>query len=129
MSNRTLVVELFTEELPPKALKVLGEAFADVLAAYLRGQDFLATDSIIESFATPRRLAVAITKVRSTAPDKAFKEKLLPVSVAFDAEGKPTPALLGKLGSCPTSNRNRCCASTTERPRRFSTRMSPKGGP
>ena len=97
MSVATLVVELFTEELPPKALRALGEAFADVLAAYLRGQDFLGADSVATSFATPRRLAVAITGVRSAAPDKAFKEKLLPVNVAFDAEGKPTPALLGKL--------------------------------
>ena len=59
--------------------------------------DFLAADSIVTTFATPRRLALAITGVRPVAPDKAFKEKLLPVSVAFDTEGKPTQALLGKL--------------------------------
>jgi len=97
MSAATLVVELSTEELPPKALKVLGEAFADVLVTCLRDQAFLGVDSVVTSFATPRRLAVAITAVRSVAPDKAFKEKLLPLSVAFDAEGKPTPALVGKL--------------------------------
>ena len=97
MTSPTLLVELLTEELPPKALKRLGEAFADGLAASLRGRDFLGADSVVVSYATPRRLAVTITAVRSVAPDKAFKEKLLPVSVAFDETGKPTPALLGKL--------------------------------
>jgi len=97
MSAATLLVELFTEELPPKALKRLGEVFADTLAAGLRSRDFLTDESVVTGFATPRRLAVAITAVRATAPDKPFKEKLLPVSVAFDAQGKPTPALLGKL--------------------------------
>jgi glycyl-tRNA synthetase beta chain len=97
MSERTLVVELLTEELPPKALKRLGEAFADGLASRLRADDFLTDASVVTGYATPRRLAVAITHVRAVAPDKAFKEKLLPVSVAFDAGGNPTPAFVGKL--------------------------------
>ena len=97
MSGDTLVVELFAEELPPKALKKLGEAFADGVAAGLASRDFLTADSKVAGFATPRRLAVSITGVRAVAPDKAFKEKLLPVNLAFDGDGKPTPALLGRL--------------------------------
>jgi glycyl-tRNA synthetase beta chain len=93
----TLLVELRTEELPPKSLKRLGEAFAQGLAAGLRERDFLTAGSTVRMFATPRRLAVAIAGVLAVAPDKPFKEKLLPVSVAFDAAGKPTAALLGKL--------------------------------
>ena len=97
MSAETLLVELFAEELPPKALKKLGEAFAEGLASGLRNRDFLSDDSLVTGFATPRRLAVSITRVLAVAPDKPFKEKLLPVSLAFDAQGKPTPALLGRL--------------------------------
>ncbi|MCC6194578.1 MAG: glycine--tRNA ligase subunit beta [Burkholderiales bacterium] len=93
----TLLVELHTEELPPKALKGLGEAFAAALADGLRTRDFLSDASTVTSFATPRRLAVAVSDVRGFAPDKPFKEKLLPTSIAFDKEGNPTPALLGKL--------------------------------
>ncbi|HEX7430450.1 MAG TPA: glycine--tRNA ligase subunit beta, partial [Mycobacterium sp.] len=97
MNMAALVVELVTEELPPKALKRLGEVFAETLAAGLRSRDFLVDGSVVTPFATPRRLAVAISQVRAVAPDKPFKEKLLPVSVAFDALGQPTSALLGKL--------------------------------
>jgi len=97
MSAATLVVELLTEELPPKALKGLGEAFATTLTAGLQARDFLSPDSAATGYATPRRLAVSITQVRSVARDKQFKERLLPVSVAFDAQGNPTPALRGKL--------------------------------
>jgi glycyl-tRNA synthetase beta chain len=97
MNAATLLVELFTEELPPKALKKLGEAFADGIAAGLASRDFLEAGSAVTGFATPRRLAVSITGVRAIAPDKPFKEKLLPASLAFDGDGKPTPALLGRL--------------------------------
>ncbi len=83
--------------MPPKALKRLDGAFAEALVAALRRRDFLTPDSEAKSYATPRRLAVSITRVRRVAPDKSFKEKLLPVSVAFDASGKATPALIGKL--------------------------------
>jgi len=97
MSVATLVVELLTEELPPKALRILGDAFAATLTAGLRAREFLSPDSAAIAYSTPRRLAVSITQVRAVAPDKPFKERLLPVSVAFDAEGRPTPALRGKL--------------------------------
>ncbi|MEP6941573.1 MAG: glycine--tRNA ligase subunit beta [Betaproteobacteria bacterium] len=96
-SAATLLVELLTEELPPKGLKRLSEAFAREVHDALRTRDFVGARGVVTVFATPRRLAVTITDVLATASDKPFKEKLLPVSVAFDASGKPTPALIGKL--------------------------------
>jgi glycyl-tRNA synthetase beta chain len=99
MKTATLTVELVTEELPPKALKQLGAAFAETLFAGLRSRDFVPADARVTPFATPRRLAVAITNVRGSSPDKPFKQKLLPVSVAFDAAGAPTPALTKKLAT------------------------------
>src|SRR5262249_43325328 len=69
----TLLVEVLTEELPPKALKRLSEAFAEVLAADLRHEDFLTAESNVRVYATPRRLAVQIAAVRSRAPDKAVE--------------------------------------------------------
>ena len=64
MSARTLLVELFTEELPPKALKALGQAFADGVVEGLTDRGFLTSRSAIARYATPRRLAVAITRDR-----------------------------------------------------------------
>ena len=95
--TQTLLVELFTEELPPKALIKLGEAFAAGIFNHLKTNEFLDADSIATSYATPRRLAVSITKVRATSPDKQCREKVLPVSVALDANGNATAPLLKKL--------------------------------
>jgi glycyl-tRNA synthetase beta chain len=97
--THTLLVELLTEELPPKALVKLGAAFAAGITNGLKARDFLDQGSVATAFATPRRLAVSITKVRSTSPDKAIREKVLPVSVALDAEGKPTAPLAKKLAA------------------------------
>jgi len=99
MTSATLVVEVVAEELPPKALKKLGEAFAEALVAGLRARDFVAAGANVSAYATPRRLAVAIANVRSTSPDKPYKQKLLPVSIAYDAAGQPTPALQKKLAA------------------------------
>ncbi|MEO6566852.1 MAG: glycine--tRNA ligase subunit beta [Casimicrobiaceae bacterium] len=96
---QTLLVELFTEELPPKALKKLGEAFASGIADGLKAQGFAATDATVTGFATPRRLAVTVAEVRAVSPEQSFKQKLLPVSVAFDVQGQPTPALQKKLAA------------------------------
>jgi glycyl-tRNA synthetase beta chain len=96
-TTATLLVELFTEELPPKALKRLGEAFATALHAGLVARDFVAPSTVVTGYATPRRLAVSLSAVRTVSPDKVFRQKLLPVSVAFDASGAPTPALAKKL--------------------------------
>lgn len=99
MSKRNLLVELFVEELPPKALKKLGEAFASALAASLKGQGLSSEASAVTSFASPRRLAAYITAVAVQAADKAVSQKLVPVSVGLTASGEATPALLKKLAS------------------------------
>ena len=97
MSTQNLLVELFVEELPPKALKKLGEAFAGTLFEQLKSQALTADDSVVTPYASPRRLAAHITHVAAKAADKAVQQKLMPVSVALDAQGQPTPALLKKL--------------------------------
>ena len=83
----TLVVELLTEELPPKALLRLGEAFAAGIEAGLRQRGFLEEASRSVAYATPRRLAVSITHVRAVAPDTEIVDKLMPARVARDALG------------------------------------------
>ncbi|HEY1150404.1 MAG TPA: glycine--tRNA ligase subunit beta [Pseudoduganella sp.] len=102
--NQTLLIELLTEELPPKALSKLGAAFASGIVNGLKSRDFLEADSEATVFATPRRLAVSITKVRATSPDKQVREKILPVSVALDADGKPTAPLAKKLAAMGLSH-------------------------
>ena len=92
-----LLVELFTEELPPKALKKLGDAFASGIHAGLISRGLVAADAKVEMFATPRRLAVRIADVAGMASDRAESKKLMPVKVAFDAAGNPTPALQKRL--------------------------------
>ncbi|MDC8758780.1 glycine--tRNA ligase subunit beta [Janthinobacterium fluminis] len=97
--NHTLLIELLTEELPPKALAKLGAAFAAGIVNGLKARDFLETDSVATTYSTPRRLAVSITKVRAVSPDKAIREKVLPVSVALDANGAGTAPLAKKLAA------------------------------
>ncbi|MTW10351.1 glycine--tRNA ligase subunit beta [Pseudoduganella eburnea] len=97
--NQTLLIELLTEELPPKALSKLGAAFASGIVNGLKSRDFLEEDSVATTYATPRRLAVAITKVRATSPDKQVREKILPVAIALDADGNPTAPLTKKLAA------------------------------
>jgi glycyl-tRNA synthetase beta chain len=99
MSTAPLILELFTEELPPKALKKLGQSFSESIEQSLKSQGLLADSSVTTSYATPRRLAVHLSKVLDKAPNRAVKEKLLPVSIALDAEGKPTAPLSKKLAS------------------------------
>ena len=97
MTTKNLLVELFVEELPPKALKKLGEAFSSVLADSLKAQGLAAADAAVTHFASPRRLAVHVTAVAAQAADKAVSQKLMPVAVGLDASGNATPALLKKL--------------------------------
>jgi glycyl-tRNA synthetase beta chain len=99
MNPQNLLVELFVEELPPKALPALGESFARTLAASLQSQGLAASDVEPTPYASPRRLAVRIPAVAAKAADKAVAQKLMPVAVGLDADGKPTPALLKKLGA------------------------------
>jgi glycyl-tRNA synthetase beta chain len=99
MVTKNLLVELFVEELPPKALKKLGEAFAAGLADGLRAQGLATDQSAVTPFASPRRLAAHISAVRAQADDRSVSQKLMPVSVGLNAEGQATPALLKKLAA------------------------------
>jgi glycyl-tRNA synthetase beta chain len=94
-----LLVELLTEELPPKALARLGDAFAEGIAQRLAARDLIDGELAFERYATPRRLAVVVRNVRAVAPEKQVREKVLPVSVALDAAGNPTAPLAKKLAA------------------------------
>ncbi len=98
-NSRNLLVELFVEELPPKALKKLGDAFAGVLRDQLVASGLAGAGSVLTPFASPRRLAAHLTNVAAQADDKAVSQKLMPVSVGLDAAGNATPALLKRLGA------------------------------
>ncbi|MDB5860352.1 MAG: glyS [Ramlibacter sp.] len=97
MATNNLLVELFVEELPPKALRKLGDSFAGVLLEQLKAQGLATAESRLTAFASPRRLAAHITGVAGQGADKAVSQKLMPVSVGLDAAGNATPALLKKL--------------------------------
>ncbi|PTB18707.1 glycine--tRNA ligase subunit beta [Trinickia symbiotica] len=98
-STASLLVELLTEELPPKALARLSDAFAQGLVERLAARDLIDGEPTFERFATPRRLAVLVKRVRAVAPEKHVREKVLPVSVALDANGQPTAPLAKKLAA------------------------------
>lgn len=97
MTTQNLLVELFVEELPPKVLKKLGDAFAGVLGDQLKALGLATSASAVTAFASPRRLAAHVTAVAGKAADKAVQQKLMPVTVGLDASGNATPALLKKL--------------------------------
>jgi len=100
MTTQNLLVELFVEELPPKALNKLGAAFSGVLAEQLKAQGLVSNagaDAVVTAFASPRRLAAHVTGVLAQGADKAVQQKLMPVAVGLDASGNATPALLKKL--------------------------------
>ena len=97
--TQNLLVELFVEELPPKALKKLGESFAHSLLAALQKEGLAAAAAQVTAFATPRRLAAHITSVLAVAADKPVVQQLMPVAVGLDASGNATPALLKKLAA------------------------------
>ncbi|MBN3806180.1 glycine--tRNA ligase subunit beta [Paraburkholderia sp. Ac-20336] len=97
--HATLLVELLTEELPPKALARLGDAFAEGIAQRLAARDLIDGEPSFEGYATPRRLAVMLHNVRAVAPEKHVREKVLPVSVALDKDGQPTAPLTKKLAA------------------------------
>ena len=99
MSTANLLVELFTEELPPKALKKLGDAFASSIQQGLSKRGLLGASATAVTFTTPRRLAAQITNVLHVGADEAFTEKLMPVSVGLDKDGNATPALQKKLAA------------------------------
>jgi glycyl-tRNA synthetase beta chain len=92
-----LLIELLVEELPPKSLEKLSEAFGAEVFRGLKLNDFLLEGAKLTTFASPRRLGLHITDVRSVSLPKARRVKLMPVSVGLSADGKPTPALMKKL--------------------------------
>jgi glycyl-tRNA synthetase beta chain len=100
-TTQSLLVELLVEELPPKALKRLGDAFASSLLEGLRSRGLVSEHSAVTGFATPRRLAAHVSGVHAIAADQEVTRKVMPLSVAIDASGNPTMALrkaLAKLG-------------------------------
>jgi glycyl-tRNA synthetase beta chain len=97
MSTQNLLIELFVEELPPKALQKLGDAFSNVLFEQLKAQGLTAASSQVTPYASPRRLAAHISDVLALAADRAVQQKLMPVTVGLDANGQATPALLKKM--------------------------------
>ena len=99
MNSQNLLVELLVEELPPKALKGLGQAFAQQLLKGLQQQGLAGDAAEQRGFASPRRLAVWIAGVQAQAANTRQTQKLMPVAVALDANGQATQALLKKLSS------------------------------
>ena len=99
MNTSQLLVELLVEELPPKALKKLGEVFASTLADSLKHSGLAQADAAVTAYATPRRLAVQVADVAAVAADRPISQKLMPVAVGLDAKGEATPALLKKLAA------------------------------
>jgi len=97
--SANLLVEIGTEELPPRALCALGESFRDELCAALT-QEALLTAPVARWFATPRRLAVWIEGVRREQPDRPGERRGPALKAAFDASGRPSKAALGFAKSC-----------------------------
>jgi glycyl-tRNA synthetase beta chain len=97
MTVQNLLVELFVEELPPKALRKLGDSFAAVLLEQLKAQGLASSESALTAYASPRRMAAHITGVAAQGADQSVSQKLMPVSVGRDASGNASPALLKKL--------------------------------
>lgn len=114
--KQTLLVELLTEELPPKVLSKLGDAFAAAILHGLTQRSLVDADAKIVAYASPRRLAVNIEGVHAVAMDKQIREKVLPLSVALDKEGKPTAPLTKKLAALAlTAGRESIAWSELER--------------
>ena len=96
----SLLVEILTEELPPKALARLMEVFSHGLFEGLKDKNFLPPEAESTPFATPRRLAVLISSVLARQADRVVERKGPALATALDASGQPTPALLGFAKSC-----------------------------
>ena len=110
MTTQNFLVEIGTEELPPKALKTLATSFADNVEAELN-QAGLTFDKI-EWFAAPRRLAVKVLNLATQQPSKEIEKRGPAVSAAFDAEGKPTKAAEGWARGCGITVEQAECIAT-----------------
>lgn len=95
----SLLVEFQTEELPPKALKKLSDAFAQSVFSGLKSHRFATETSVMTPYGAPRRMAVLVTDVAAVSPDESFKQKLVPARIGLDAEGKATPVLMKKMAA------------------------------
>ncbi|NBW78972.1 MAG: glycine--tRNA ligase subunit beta [Betaproteobacteria bacterium] len=103
MSTQNLLLELFVEELPPKALQKLGDAFSSRLLEKLRQLGLADASSHATPYASPRRLGSHITHVAAQASDQMVQHKLMPAAVGLDGAGMPTPALVKKLSGLGVS--------------------------
>ena len=98
MSNKTLLVEIGTEELPPKALKKLSEAFGREVKAGLEEQELSFAD--LKTFASPRRLSILVSDLVSQQADKEVEKRGPALKAAYDDNGEPTRAAMGFASSC-----------------------------
>ncbi len=96
----TLLVEILTEELPPKLLQNLSKSFSEGVFDGLDQNDLLTSESKLVAYVTPRRLAISITSVLDAQVERQIERRGPTVSAAYDDSGKPTPALLGFARSC-----------------------------
>lgn len=98
-TTQPLLIELFTEELPPKALQQLGQAFSEGLQKVLGEQALLAPNCEVRAYATPRRLAAWFSAAYQQAEDQPYTEKLMPAHIGLDANGEIAPALAKRLAA------------------------------
>ncbi len=97
--KQTLLIELLTEELPPKALEKLSNAFADEIFSALKEQALAGADSVCTPFATPRRLALTISSVEAMQANRVMERKGPAVNAGLNTDGSPTKALEGFMRS------------------------------
>ena len=101
MSTQDFLVEIGTEELPPKALKTLASAFADNITSELAKQEL--SHGEVVWYAAPRRLAVRVNGLAASQSDKVVEKRGPAIAAAFDADGKPTKAAAGWAAGCGIS--------------------------
>ena len=101
MKHRDLLVEIGTEELPPKSLLALADAFSEGVVAGLDAAGI--SHGAVTRYAAPRRLAIHVRRVAEQQPDQEIRRKGPPVSAAFAADGTPTRAAIAFADSCSTS--------------------------
>ena len=116
MKPASLLIELHTEELPSKSLKALSSAFAAGIESGLRARHFLTEESQTTALATPRRLAVHITHVKSRSADQPVRWKLMPLTVAQDAAKNWTTAFIKKLESLGRVHLSKLALGTADGP-------------
>ena len=107
-TTQPLLIELFTEELPPKALQQLGQAFSEGLQKVLGEHALLAPNCEVRAYATPRRLAAWFSAAYQQAEDQPYTEKLMPAHIGLDANGEIAPALAKRLAAKGLENVKAC---------------------